>query len=554
MYASLGRGGSIGSIGRINNGRSYYGQFKNANGTVRFDDIIAWNQGGDIPDFGSPRQGYTGGGGSQGLYINGGDYSSPNPAIDDYGHIKYENGISQRSSMNSHNWFGVIANFNTKLSDNLTFDVGIDGRIYEGIHYRRLVDLLGSDGYVDNDNLNEPYNFITETYAPEISNILNVFSNVDDEQKIDYHNNGKVNWYGGFTQLEYSTDVVTAFVQGGVSMQGFQRIDYFNYLDSDPDQTSDMQNILGGNVKAGVNWNATEHSKFFANAGYYSRQPNFDAVFPNYSNNDVNEGLINETIIGTEIGYGYRSGNYRVDINLYRTSWADRFFRTTSSFDVLGTPSNRDDDVRGTANLEGITQIHQGVELETSAKFNKIRINLMTGIGDYEYDTDVTANYFDDSENPIISFGETEPEEKTLYLKGKKVGDVAHFTARLGLTWDVLDDLSFDINQFYADKLYANIDAPAFEEEESASLRLPAYTLMNAGLSYKLRFSDNKYALKFRVNVNNVMDHLYISEADTNTYDGDYGSTGVAWKGVDTGNRVYFGYGRTWNASLRFTF
>ena len=41
VYASLGRGGSIGSIGRINGSPSYYGQFKDANGHVRFDDIVA---------------------------------------------------------------------------------------------------------------------------------------------------------------------------------------------------------------------------------------------------------------------------------------------------------------------------------------------------------------------------------------------------------------------------------------------------------------------------------------------------------------------------------
>ena len=40
-------------------------------------------------------------------------------------------------------------------------------------------------------------------------------------------NDGEVLWYGGFGQLEYSNDNLSAFVQGAVSNQGFQRIDHF---------------------------------------------------------------------------------------------------------------------------------------------------------------------------------------------------------------------------------------------------------------------------------------------------------------------------------------
>jgi hypothetical protein len=129
-YASLGRGGSIGAIGRINNGRDYYGQFKDEDGLYRFDDIIAWNSGQSVPDFGDDRTGYTGGGDAayQGLFINGNNYNSPFD-VNDAGHIYgSENGFTQRSSMNSHNWYGVISNFNQQLSDNLTFDIGIDLR------------------------------------------------------------------------------------------------------------------------------------------------------------------------------------------------------------------------------------------------------------------------------------------------------------------------------------------------------------------------------------------------------------------------------------------
>ena len=56
----------------------------------------------------------------------------------------------------------------------------------------------------------------------------------------------------------------------------------------------------------------------------YSKQPNFDAVYLNYCNN-LNPDLKNETVTGLEAGYGYRSNNLRFNVNLYRTTWKDRF-------------------------------------------------------------------------------------------------------------------------------------------------------------------------------------------------------------------------------------
>lgn len=547
LYASLGRGGSVGSIGRVDGGRSYYGQFKDENGTIRFDDIIAYNSGAN--SIYGVRDGYSGGGDPsyQGQYVNGGD--NPYGYESDAGHIYgSENGISQRSSMNSHNWFGVISNFNTELSENLSLDFGVDLRTYQGIHYRRLVDYLGADAYVDNDNINNTYNFITETYAPEVSNIWNVFKNVDDEQKIDYHNDGKVNWAGAFGQLEYTDGTVSAFIQGAVSQQGFKRIDYFNYLDSDPEQESDWENIIGGNIKGGLNWNIDAQHNVFANAGYYSKQPIFDAVFPNYTNNDVNEGLINEKVIGLELGYGFRHENYRVNVNLYRTSWADRFSRESSTFDINNTPDNDDDDVRGTANLEGIKQVHLGVEVEASAKFGKFGFDFMASVGDWEYEGNVTAAYFDDGENPIPG---VDPE--TLYLDGVKVGDAAQITARLAFDYQICKGLKIDISQYYADKLYAAITPESFNfEDHSGSLQLPSYSLVDAGISYKLNLKEVG-SLNFRFNVNNLANRVYISEADTNYEIGRYGQYDT-YNGINVDNRVYFGWGRSWNAAVRFNF
>lgn len=545
-YASVGRGGSVGSIGRIN-GQQSFSLPKTDGGLIRVDDIIAFNSGFVIPDFGDRRNGYTGGDGQfQGQFVNGNNNGSL--YVSDRSYTRgNQNGISQRSSVNSHNWFGLISNFETELSETLTFSTGIDVRSYTGFHYRRLVDLLGGDVYVDSDDINNPYRFLTETYEPTISNTVNVFKSIDDEEKIDYYNEGKVSWLGAFGQLEYSNDVVSAFVQGAISNQGFRRVDYFNYLDSDPEQESKRENILGGNIKGGLNWNIDENHNVFVNGGYYSKQPLFDAVFPSFISNDVNEDLVNEKIVGTEVGYGYRVSGFKANVNLYRTVWKDRFQSVSQNFEDPLDPTQQ---IRGTANIAGITQVHMGAELDFVAKVaSMLDIKGMVSYGDWRYKDNVTATFFDNSNQPIIVDGE--PQTKTLFLDDIKVGDAAQFTASLGATVEIFKDFKFDANYRFADRLYADISADDFDTvDNNGSLELPSFGLMDAGLSYKMPFLKNQ-TLEFRFNMNNVFDTTYISESETNEFAEAGDST---YDGIATSNRVYFGFGRTWNGSVRLNF
>ena len=62
----------------------------------------------------------------------------------------------------------------------------------------------------------------------------------------------------------------------------------------------------------------------FFNAGFISRQPNFDAVFPNYAN-EINPDLQNEEIKSVELGYGFIGSNFKANVNLYSTLWGNRF-------------------------------------------------------------------------------------------------------------------------------------------------------------------------------------------------------------------------------------
>lgn len=561
-YVSFGRGGGTGDIGRAGGFR--FASDRNlrdtSNGLFLYDQLVRANsgQGGtfsngvtfnNAPDF------------QTGTFIvNDPDlysgFREDDPPTDRLDGVNRRNGIIRRASINSHNWYGLLSNFNTKLNEELTLDFGIDIRSYTGIHYRRIDNLLGADGYRDNDNINNPFNVLTTEYSSDLSSLWNVFKSTDDEEKIDYHNDGKVRWFGAFTQLEYKKDDISAFVQGSLSNQGFKRIDYFNYLDSSPEQETEWQNIWGGNIKGGVNWNINENHNVFANGGYYSKQPFFDSVFLG-NRNDINPSPRNEKIVGLELGYGYHTDNFRMNVNLYRTQWKDRFISVSSTFDVNQTPDNEDDDIQGTADVQGVEQIHLGAELDFVYNITEdVTFLGMFSYGDWKYASTVSARYLDDGGDNILNPVTNEPEIETLYLDGVRVGDAAQTTGRLGIEVKPFKNFKIDLSQRFVDRLYARINADDFnsiEEGERGSLRLPGYSLSDLGLSYRWNFNtERKESLNFRLNINNFTNERYIAESATNIAASDNEANN--YRGINTRNKVFFGFGRTWNFTVRYNF
>ena len=539
LYGSWGRGGGSNGAGAIRGNRFFADNLRTTDGSINVDLIEDYNSG--LP-----------------VVINGVSFTRAQVAAGGYQSTSSTsnnatNGISKIASINSHNWYGGVINLNKKLNDQLTVDFGLDARTYRGIHYQNITDLLGSSNYLDNNDVNNPGRVLTATYQARPH--LNPFFSLDyQEAKINYNNDGVVNWYGAFTQLEYSSDKLSAFVQAAVSNQGFRRDDYFKYLESDELYTTGYENILGGNIKGGLNYNFDEHFNFFANLGYYSKQPFFNAVYPNNAS-VVNENLTNEKVIGFEEGLGYRSSVFNANLNLYYTKWKDRYQRSGDA--ALDNPG-------GYYDFAGITQVHAGIELDMTAKLDKLKLNGMISIGNWEYENDITGRRYDVNNNEISVGTGTAP---TYYVAGTKVGDVAQYTASAGASYDFTKTLSLDANYRYADKLYASLDpSRQTSATNKGTLQLPSYGLVDAGLSYKFLFGKDKSdAINFRVNINNVFDYMYIAESRTNIFAtdnisstnpalGTYSSRGRTWNGVADANQVFFGFGRTWNFTVRYNF
>ncbi|MFN4363243.1 TonB-dependent receptor [Chryseobacterium hispalense] len=565
-YASFGRGGGTGFLGSIN-GKSIFNIAKTADGQMRWDDIVRWNQGAAIADF-----------------TNNAGTAAPANATP--GIATRNNGIVRRAHVNSHNWYGILTNFQHKINENWNFSAGFDGRYYYGYHPGVITDFLGNREYRENQNLNQqPYYTVTEAYKAKPSANPFVKAIKDDSQIASRNYDGEVLWYGVFGQVEYSKDKISAFIQGSASNQGFQRIDNWivDGVTRQPNavtgevvnRKTGFKNILGYNAKGGVNYNIDEMHNVFANVGYYSRQPFLTAVYPN-NQQVLNPNLTNEKIFSAELGYGFRSSDFKANVNLYRTSWADRFQRRTGlTIDPDNNPATNNSFLNAYAEVNGITEVHSGIEFEGFYKLGKfLELEGAVSVGNWKYTKDATSTAYDENNNPInLSSGSN---VSTLALDGVKVGDAAQFTTSLVAIVKPIEGLRIFANWRYYDKLYAGFNVNDFDNSrnsatyiapatEFGALELPDYHLFDLGASYRFNIKGGQ-SFTIGANVYNLFDTTYISESTSNvhanqsrrnfTSDAAYNSYVNAgqWNGVSQQNTVYFGFGRTWAANVTFTF
>jgi len=299
----------------------------------------------------------------------------------------------------------------------------------------------------------------------------------------------------------------------------------------------------------------------------------------------LNPNLTNEKIFGLEAGYGFRSSIFDATLNVYRTEWKDRFQRRTNLTVTYEDPSNPGTMITTNtaySNIQGITEIHQGIELELTAKPHRmVDVFGMLSLNDYHYKGNAQGNTFTESNELIGS------NSQTLYLDGVKVGSAAQTTVAGGFNFKPIDWFSFDATYRGVKDLYANLNVLNFSNETSQSrgaLELPSFGLVDLGVTFKVKLNNPRQFFTIRGNVYNLLDKTYIAESNSNihanlsldeyiavnrpvqstplttaqltTLTNNYNSYKAAgnWNGISQQNQVYFGYGRTWSATLSFNF
>jgi hypothetical protein len=347
--------------------------------------------------------------------------------------------------------------------------------------------------------------------------------------RIAYDDEGHVKYGGVFAQLEYVSGNFAAFIAGTVSNTWYKRVDYYNYVGTEnggTDQTSDVIGQVGYNGKIGANYNINEKHNIFANLGYYSKAPDFNFLFPNYTNVISTTDLVNEKVIGFELGYGFVSQYFHANVNGYYTMWKDKSLLSRSF-------SSGGEDIR--AFIAGLDATHMGVEIEAMAHVTDVfDIGILASIGDWKWTNDVQAIVTDDQ-----TF---EQDTTNVYSKDLKVGDAPQTQLGLKLQYNPFHKIHLGTDIIYYDNFYAEFD-PAGRtdpDDREQAYKVPSWVMVNFYAAYDFKVAG--LGSQFTLNIFNVFDQEYWADAnDGSNHD-------------EASVKGFYGFGRTFNFGWKIFF
>jgi len=398
---------------------------------------------------------------------------------------------------NDHNWYGLLTFLKSDITDKFSLTIGLDGRLYKGKHYATVEDILGGKYFIDQDQFKNDADFDANTPNKAVTT----------GDTVRYNYTSHVNWIGAFAQSDYSVGKFDFFVTANISNTSYYREGKFNPAAYDVAGVSgygksEILSFMNFTSKGGIGYRLSGRHHLFFNGGYFNRAPFFSNAFvdPRFSNQVIDD-LKNEEMKSVEGGYGYRSGKFTINIDLYYTVRDN--FSTTESYLVDGGDFSD-------FMINNIGAIHKGVEVEAKLKpMRKLELNGMISIGDWRWSKNGTATVRNNN-TLLIS-----QSQQTIYIEGLPVGNAAQSIAALraryqlplfayiGIGWNYFDRLFLDYSPAYR-------ITPIYEEPIQLN-SFDTYDLF-AGKSFRLKNAGHTIRLLF--NVNNLLNRQLLIDGN----------------------------------------
>jgi hypothetical protein len=476
-----------------------------------------------------------------------------------------------KASMNEHSWYGVLCTFNKKINDKWSYAEGFDLRSYKGSHYRKIIDLMGSDYIIARTSINY--------------NDPNLVKREGDT--IDYNNDAFIRWGGLFRQVEYQDDKISAFLSVSAAITGYKRVDYFrpkvyeingveipvgfSYVNNAIALVSDTTIVRGQTLtsnmagskfqstgwyyrptvtlKSGVKYNISRNLAVFVNAGYLNKAPLFSQIYTNA--NERFKTIENEIISSFENGWNYKSKKFSFNVNLYHTTWKNKPFPYG-----LSVPDPQDPTSNITVNIRGMNARHQGAELDFAYKINdRITFEGLASFGDWIWTSSDTIFVFDDNGNPVYSDPgnpDSEQYSVTYDANGVHVSDAAQTQLGAMLRYEWKNGAYAKTRYTWFDRYFSDMNPFELNGDNAGreSWEIPSYGTLELHAGYGKEINGVRWDL--RGSVFNVLNSVFITDARNNDLNALYNNKAFNFDSSSAG--VFFGQGRWFNVSLSATF
>ena len=408
---------------------------------------------------------------------------------------------------------------NTRVKNVLNATFGVDFKNLTSHNYAKMLDLLGSKGFVDIDqyaignaqqnNLNNPNNIVTEgdkfQYNYKInSTVTNVFGQISASlQKIEYYLGANLK--------------ATSFQRTGIFKNGRYAFNSFG--------KSKQQMFTNFSAKGGLTYKITGRHLVALNTAFISNAPNIKNTFANARvNNEFIPNLTNEKISTFDISYIGRLPKLQARATAYYTQFKNAV--KTSFFYAEGLLGDQADFVNEITT--GIHKLHLGAELSLAYQLTPaIKLLAVGSFGQYTYNNNPQLYLQSESlTNEKSDFG-------IAYLKNYKISGTPQKAYALGfeyrdpaywwfqLNGSFLSENYLDISPLLrTDNFYKDADGIPFLDDETG---LPVTQQQVANLLKQEKFDDaflldivggkswyyKKKYIGFFVGINNALGKRY---------------------------------------------
>ncbi|MCM4160587.1 TonB-dependent receptor [Antarcticibacterium flavum] len=277
-------------------------------------------------------------------------------------------------------------------------------------NYAQLKDLLGGTGYLDIDFFAEgdQTSSLGDRAQSDLDN-RNRIARQGDRYKYNFELHAEV--FEAYSQVQFKHKQADIYLAAEGTQTRYQRNGLYR-AGSYPENSlgrSALQVFNNFGIKFGGNYRITGRHLINFNSGYLTRAPTLRNTFSNSrQNNNVVRDIKSKEILSLDLGYIYRSPQFRSRLTGYFTEFKDATEISFFYADGLSGLGRTSTTAFVQEVLQGIGKRHLGVELGLDYQVTStIKLKAAVAVGQYTYSNNPRLYLTSDSFAETVDYGES---------------------------------------------------------------------------------------------------------------------------------------------------